>query len=445
LPFSLDEDASDDATLPLVPAFERIDEERTVLQRIIDAARDASNDDRKLQALVRLVRRVREPLIIFTEYRDTLQAITDAIGSLRRITTLHGGQTPQLRRQSLEQFTTGGADLMIATDAGSEGLNLQGRCRLVVNLELPWNPIRLEQRIGRVDRIGQTRTVHAINLFADGTAERTVLANLLRRIDRMRMSEVEVAACVIGRSEPASKSTAAEKLANVVDLRDAALAEARRIASTRHAHSVGIIVREDVVPVVALKSRRPSLICLFRIRLVTRSGRLVEDMLLPLQVMTQKTPLRLRRREVRRLGEALTTLAGPEMTRRASAFADRRARDIGVDAADAVARAITRERAIAACAAGHGARFVQAGLFDTRALKKNWDRQERREALHQESEAHANLLEDDARIVLAHEPQLAFLLIFLSRGGPSAPLQAAPLSAPLCPAPLRGFGLCSPV
>jgi hypothetical protein len=255
--------------------------------------------------------------------------------------------------------------------------------------------------------------VHAINLFADGTAERTVLANLLRRIDRMRMSEVEVAACVIGRSEPASKSTAAEKCATVIDLRNAALAEAHRLARTRHAHSVGMNVREDVVPVLALKSRRPSLTCLFRIRLVTRSGRLVEDTLLPLRVMTQNTPL-LRRREVRRLGEALATLAGPELTRRASAIADRRARDIAVDAANAIARAMRRERAIAAWAAAGGARFVQAGLFDSRALKRKWHGQEQREALHQQSEAHAHLLDADARVVLAHEPQLAFLLILCS-------------------------------
>ena len=69
------------------------------------------------------------------------------------------------RRSGGSRWTTSPAapaDVMIATDAGSEGLNLQSNCRLVVNLELPWNPIRLEQRIGRVDRIGQRRTVHAI-------------------------------------------------------------------------------------------------------------------------------------------------------------------------------------------------------------------------------------------------------------------------------------------
>ena len=138
-----------------------------------------------------------EPIIVFTEYRDTLDALESAIGDLRKTTTLHGGQTPQERRNAVDAFTSGAADLLLATDAGAEGLNLQSRCRLVVNLELPWNPTRLEQRIGRVDRIGQTRTVHAINLFAEGTAESTVLAGLLRRLERIHASEIEIAASVI--------------------------------------------------------------------------------------------------------------------------------------------------------------------------------------------------------------------------------------------------------
>jgi superfamily II DNA or RNA helicase len=415
LPFGFDEDPSDDATLPPAPAFEHVDEERAVLQRVVDAARRASIDDRKMHAITRLVRRVREPLIIFTEYRDTLEAITDAIGGFRRVTTLHGGQTPEARRQSVQQFTTGGADVMIATDAGSEGLNLQQRCRLVVNLELPWNPIRLEQRIGRVDRIGQSRTVHAINLFADGTAERTVLANLLRRIDRIRMSEIEVAACVLGRSEPAAKSSAAEKCTTIVDLRDAARVEAHRITSTRGADTRRANLPDDVVPIVALRSPHPSLTCLFRIRLVTTTGRLVEDTLIPVRVPSESMQRPVKRRQVRSLGEFLAALAAPELTRYARALAEGRARAVGVGVAHATARAIRRERAIAHCAADHGARFVQAGLFDSRALKKKWDGQERREAVHQESAAHANLLEADASIVLAHDPQLALMLILCSR------------------------------
>ena len=72
--------------------------------------------------------------------------------------------------------------VLLATDAAAEGLNLHHHCRLVVNLELPWNPMRLVQRIGRVDRIGQRRTVHACHLVAAGTGETRLLARLRARV-----------------------------------------------------------------------------------------------------------------------------------------------------------------------------------------------------------------------------------------------------------------------
>src|SRR5207253_4492732 len=99
----------------------------------------------------------------------TLHALEESC-RFRNPVLLHGGLTRLQRRAAVEAFTRGSAGAMLATDAGSEGLNLQSRCRLAINLELPWNPIRLEQRIGRVDRLGQTRTVHAIHLFAKHTA-----------------------------------------------------------------------------------------------------------------------------------------------------------------------------------------------------------------------------------------------------------------------------------
>ena len=74
--------------------------------------------------------------------------------------------------------------MLLATDAASEGLNLQRRCRAVVHYELPWSPARLEQRTGRVDRIGQSRRVHEILLVAGDTAERLVLAPLAKRAAR---------------------------------------------------------------------------------------------------------------------------------------------------------------------------------------------------------------------------------------------------------------------
>ena len=401
--------------MPVAPAFERTDEEREVLQRLVEAARRAQNNDRKMHVLRRIVRRVREPLIIFTEYRDTLDAIRDEIGSHRRITMLHGGQTAHERAQSVRAFTGGAADVMIATDAGSEGLNLQGTCRLVVNLELPWNPIRLEQRVGRVDRIGQTRTVHAINLFADGTAERTVLASLLRRIDRIRMSEIDIAACVIDRSEPPPRSVPAETCTQTIDLGVEARAEATRIAEMRGVRSIRSNVSEQVVPVTVLRSPRASLISFFRIRLVTRAGRLIEDALVPVRLPIDPPRRRLERKEVRALAETLIARFGAELLRHVRAHADHRARAIILESAQSVATAVTRERGIAESVAAHSTQLVQAGLFDSRALKQKWAGEEHRNATRTESEARANLLDADSSVHLAHDPELAMLLILCSQ------------------------------
>jgi hypothetical protein len=100
--------------------------------------------------------------------------------------TLHGGLTRDERLAVVRQFTRGGGRLLLATDAGGEGLNLQSACRLVINLELPWNPMRLEQRIGRVDRIGQRRPVHVIHLIARDSDESRVLVRLQSRVARAR-------------------------------------------------------------------------------------------------------------------------------------------------------------------------------------------------------------------------------------------------------------------
>ena len=95
---------------------------------------------------------------------------------------LHGGLNRDERSTVLAAFARDPRGLLLATDAAAEGLNLHHHCRLVINLELPWNPMRLEQRIGRVDRIGQRRIVHAFHLIARGTAEARLLAHLRERV-----------------------------------------------------------------------------------------------------------------------------------------------------------------------------------------------------------------------------------------------------------------------
>jgi superfamily II DNA or RNA helicase len=416
LPFGLEDDASDEAQLPFAPAFERMDEELAVVQRLIHAARQAQSGERKMHVLRRIVRRVSEPLVIFTEYRDTLDAIQDAIGDLRRVTMLHGGQTAHERRQSVHTFTSGGADVMIATDAGSEGLNLQGTCRLVVNLELPWNPIRLEQRIGRVDRIGQARTVHAINLFAEGTAERTVLASLLRRIDRIRMSEIEIAASVISQSEPPTRSAPAETFTRAVDLGSEARTAAQQIAGVRRFSAVRPHVREEVVPITVVQSADASLISIFRIRLVTRAGRLIEDRLLPLRLPLDRLRGRFGRKGARALAESLIARFGAEVLRHARSHAEERARAVAFEAAEFIATAAGRERGIAQYVAACGSPLVQAGLFDSRALKQKRAEDECRAAIQRDSDARTSLLEADSSVHLAHDPELVMVLLVCSRG-----------------------------
>jgi superfamily II DNA or RNA helicase len=163
--------------LLVLPDVER---ERRLLGALARAASSATRHESKIAALARLLRRAREPAIVFTEYRDTLLYLDSRLRVPAAL--LHGGMASDERRWSLERFGRGEVRVLLATDAAGQGLNLQSTCRLVVNLELPWNPSRLEQRIGRVDRIGQRRTVHVIHLVARPSAETAILQRLKNRV-----------------------------------------------------------------------------------------------------------------------------------------------------------------------------------------------------------------------------------------------------------------------
>jgi superfamily II DNA or RNA helicase len=173
-------DADDPPAWHAVLGLRDADRERRLLTALADAAALAARSESKVSAVRRLLSRVREPLIIFTEYRDTLAHLAREIGE--RAAVLHGGLTRSERMAALQSFADGTARILLATDAASEGLNLHHTCRVVVNVELPWNPMRLEQRIGRVDRIGQRRTVHAFHLVGGDTGELRLLEDLRRRI-----------------------------------------------------------------------------------------------------------------------------------------------------------------------------------------------------------------------------------------------------------------------
>ena len=160
------------------------EEERLQLTDLLTLALAAQDRESKIGAIGRILRRVNEPVIVFTEFRDTLNRLKSELAD-HSLAILHGGLTAGERQEALHEFTSGKTRILLATDAASEGLNLHQRCRLVVNLELPWTPRRREQRVGRVHRLGQQRRVHEIHLLAAQSFEETVLVSLSRRTDRI--------------------------------------------------------------------------------------------------------------------------------------------------------------------------------------------------------------------------------------------------------------------
>jgi len=134
----------------------------------------------------------RQKLVIFTEHRDTLNYLERQIGSLlgrpQALVMIHGGMGREDRRKAQEAFLHDPqVQVLLATDAAGEGINLQ-RAHLMVNYDLPWNPNRLEQRFGRIHRIGQTEVCHLWNLVAEETREGDVYRRLLEKLEEARQA-----------------------------------------------------------------------------------------------------------------------------------------------------------------------------------------------------------------------------------------------------------------
>jgi SNF2 family DNA or RNA helicase len=132
----------------------------------------------------------RRKMVIFTEHRDTLNYLTERLrallGAPEALVTVHGGMGREERTKAQESFKQDKDVLiLLATDAAGEGINLQ-RAHLMVNYDLPWNPNRLEQRFGRIHRIGQTEVCHLWNLLAEETREGDVYKRLLEKIELER-------------------------------------------------------------------------------------------------------------------------------------------------------------------------------------------------------------------------------------------------------------------
>lgn len=168
------------------------------LERLANEVR-LSGEDRKWDELSKLLQdnecmftadKQREKLIIFTEHRDTLRYLTEKIrtlfGSDDSVVTIHGGMLRDERRKVEELFRQDkNVRILIATDAAGEGINLQ-RAHLMINYDLPWNPNRLEQRFGRIHRIGQTEVCHLWNLVSQETREGMVFQRLFEKLEEER-------------------------------------------------------------------------------------------------------------------------------------------------------------------------------------------------------------------------------------------------------------------
>ena len=148
---------------------------------------------RKLRAVEEILGRFPGKFLIFTEYRETLRAITEQLEAWGIPTVgFHGGLNIRQKEAAVARFRAdekeGGARVMVSTESGAEGRNLQF-CHQLINYDLPWNPMRVEQRIGRLHRLGQVNDVTIFNLSCHETIEAHIIDLLARKI---RMFELVI-------------------------------------------------------------------------------------------------------------------------------------------------------------------------------------------------------------------------------------------------------------
>ncbi len=171
---------------------DKVEEERDEVERLFRLAESLKHHkEAKFAELLAVldssdvIRAEDEKLVIFTEHRDTLNSLAKRLEEKGyTVATIHGGMDVDSRKQAQREFRTR-AKIMVATDAAGEGINLQF-CRYLINWDIPWNPNRLEQRMGRIHRYGQADDVWVYNMVAQNTREGSVIQKVLSKLDVMR-------------------------------------------------------------------------------------------------------------------------------------------------------------------------------------------------------------------------------------------------------------------
>ncbi|HOI74479.1 MAG TPA: helicase-related protein [Syntrophales bacterium] len=195
-----DNEAAEDKLLKgvIATSLAELVAEKEIVVRLLNLAgqvyeRGQESKFEKLRELISERRYREEKLIIFTEHRDTMHFLVrrlNGLGYTDQIAQIHGGMHYTEREEEVERFrrpvAEGGARFLVCTDAAGEGINLQF-CWIMINYDIPWNPARLEQRMGRIHRYGQKHDpVVIMNLVAPGTREGRVLKTLLDKLELIR-------------------------------------------------------------------------------------------------------------------------------------------------------------------------------------------------------------------------------------------------------------------
>ena len=168
-------------------------EEEDIVRRLLGELKKLENRDSKLQRLLEFIRTLKEgdkdaKIVVFSEYRDTVDYLFEALSKKYRVERITGLMEIEERYQALMRFRDPtGAEVMVCTDAAGEGIDMQF-CNIMINYDLPWNPNRLEQRMGRIHRIGQRKTVYYYNFLLKDTIDGYIFSTLLERIETIKQA-----------------------------------------------------------------------------------------------------------------------------------------------------------------------------------------------------------------------------------------------------------------
>lgn len=172
----------------LVNLFKKMPQDsplRGIIWKLVEAIKRISSNT-KAEKTLELIQKLGDKTIVFTEYRATQEYLLNFLKEHQIIAVPYRGGMNRGKKDWMMDLFRNRAQVMVATEAGGEGINLQF-CHHIINFDLPWNPMRVEQRIGRIHRLGQTEDVKIFNLFTLGTIEEHILRLLHEKINLFEM------------------------------------------------------------------------------------------------------------------------------------------------------------------------------------------------------------------------------------------------------------------